>query len=398
MKEKVRAGFLATVALAGLAVGIGWAVSAALDLKQEKAREALLGELSIVEHDGPIFPFRDRLNLLPIIEAIADPNEGAGRRRSRTPVEVENAVWNLHDSALTHVTRSLNLTDSSTRLLRKNLRERNSAIATLYIDEARREFVQAQVIPGEVRYFSYRLSDAARSFSRVLSRRLCDVMILSYGLSSPSRQDSMPGQLLEVPCKIVLGEVLLPISESLESQGLLADYLEGREAVSERIRHAIVELATAEDDFDIALSETYRREILWGSSVAHLRLHVKARVKAGFDLREFFSYEVDVDARSLIVTLPEPRLLSVEVLPKIQSMEDGWFVDIDEDKINQALATGRIRAAEAAVSSGLLGNARSNASLLIVDMLSPLAYTPTTNLRIVVDFKPSRKDSLLETG
>ncbi len=367
---------LAAVILAVVQQGIG---SGAAPASRESAAEQAGLSLS-----GPVHPFDVDLPYEDVLEPLVDLRR-SGNLEQPAFQRFEGAVWSIHQAALDHTAGRLGLSRSEKRQALRRAEKTRQGTAKSYYDDYRSMMESSEQIPDGISRFSYEMSGAAKGFSAILAKRLCDVTIFALEVSTDKNMAGV--SLLSLPCGLVMKEVLLPVTEEMEQRALLQDYVVGREAITDHLRSSVVEMATAKDEFSIILRETFTREIFGFTSEAKVRVTLAAKVKAGFDLGHLFSYEINSATREFIVTLPEPELLSTEVQPDIDKMEDGWFVEIDERKLNAVLADGRRRASQRAESTGLLEKARENAEVVVRQLFAPLANTPRASYGVRVEFQ-----------
>lgn len=336
----------------------------------------------------PVFPFRFNQSFEPLLVTLA-----ASQTTERTPEQLEAPLWELHESVVTHVARRLELPEEAREIVVRRARDRHKAMVDLYYREFHNAISQETAIPDAEGAFSFRLASAARDFSRILSQQLC-----GYTLSALHAEIDIPGAkaVLAVPCEVILTEVLLPITEEMESQGLLLDYVNGRETIENQLQRAILELGTAETEFDDQVSLEYSKKLYfdWAVSRGNLRISAHPRVKAGFDLLQYFSYQVDGAREELIVTLPPPKILSVTPNLRIDQLREGFLVNIDEAKVNEAIAIIEASARQRAIDSGLLEVARANAQATVRQLLLPLARSPLGVYGVRVEFA-DRTDKLV---
>ena len=90
-------------------------------------------------------------------------------------------------------------------------------------------------------------------------------------------------------------------------------------------------------------------------------------VKAGYDFSAI-TYEVDEENKAITVTLPEEKLLSIEVLTdsfKVYYEKESIFKRITLEDNNDALKDMQDTAKEDAISNGIYDKARANAETLL---------------------------------
>ncbi len=88
----------------------------------------------------------------------------------------------------------------------------------------------------------------------------------------------------------------------------------------------------------------------------------------------------------LVVTIPKPTILSIRPNLRVQNIDDGFFVDIDEPKINTAIREIEKRAQERALEAGILDKAKGNAQTIARQLLAPIVTTPLGAYGIRVEF------------
>ncbi len=85
-------------------------------------------------------------------------------------------------------------------------------------------------------------------------------------------------------------------------------------------------------------------------------------VKAGFDLREPFTINITRYGLAIQASLPEPRILSLEMITyKIIKDENGWWNRISDQDREEAFYRLRTAALNAVQDSGILEEAKATA-------------------------------------
>ncbi len=134
---------------------------------------------------------------------------------------------------------------------------------------------------------------------------------------------------------VVLEKLLYPLSYFLLKTAIVCDHVSGKIKLISETREMIAELATVGDEFEIVYNRPIERTILkLFSQTASLAIKTNSRVKVGFDLTNGFSLKIDDDKQILTVTLPEPRILSVDTDYSIIDIKNKLFVRIEKTDIN----------------------------------------------------------------
>ena len=136
----------------------------------------------------------------------------------------------------------------------------------------------------------------------------------------------------------------------------------------------IGELATQEGYFTVVQNVKLSRQLIItipGSEETYV-FSYDGHVKAGLDFAEI---HVDVDdaARQVKVTLPETRILSVELSEDTFKQYSGGLnllSQLTPEEVSQARAKAKAKAQETAIANGILDNARENAKILITGHLA----------------------------
>ena len=135
----------------------------------------------------------------------------------------------------------------------------------------------------------------------------------------------------------------------------------------------ILELATK--------SQTFRHEFEWRhtwlGSEKIVRIKGNFVAKAGYDLNQFIS--INIDPHLVTVTVPEPRILSVEATDYQIEGESGWWNSISDADRSTALREFVSSARKAMEGSELIAFARNN----FEDSLNKIFSNRLGNIRVI---------------
>jgi len=105
-----------------------------------------------------------------------------------------------------------------------------------------------------------------------------------------------------------------------------------------------------------------RWEDQWIGSTKTVEIRGSFTVKAGFDLREPFTINITRYGLTIQASLPEPRILSLEMNTyKIIKDENGWWNRVTDQDREEAFYRLRTAARKAVQDSGILEEARATA-------------------------------------
>jgi len=279
---------------------------------------------------------------------------------------------------------------------------------------------QATLVNSDKHFVSYNNYQIIKNFNTVLKNNICLVIdavlpviqfkyaskIVSYArakaeaerynnasenvdsLSFAKATNQVLSSIMKDLCEDIFSEVLTSLSASLLEHAVIEDI--GNLQLREKSRTAIAELATVEDAFTAAEKKAFRRDIAWGylpPSDSEISIEFNSLVKAGVQLDEYFEITVDQAAKTVMITLPEPKILSNEPNYRVLRLKDGWiWNEIDEKLLNRTLEDGKQQIEELALQSGILEEAKENARQIFHTILQPLTSLPDNVYEVTVRF------------
>ncbi|MFN8005918.1 MAG: DUF4230 domain-containing protein [Terriglobia bacterium] len=143
----------------------------------------------------------------------------------------------------------------------------------------------------------------------------------------------------------------------------------------------ILELATK--------SQTFRHEFewrqIWLGSEKIVRIRGNFVAKAGYDLNQFVA--VNIERSEVTVTVPEPKILSVEPTDYHIEGEDGWWNSISDADRSSALKEFAASARKVMERSDLVNSAKAS----FEDSLNKIFANRLGTVRVVYKLEVSRK-------
>jgi hypothetical protein len=144
----------------------------------------------------------------------------------------------------------------------------------------------------------------------------------------------------------------------------------------------ILELATK--------SQTFRHEFEWRhtwlGSEKIVRIKGNFVAKAGYDLKQLVS--INIEPHLVTVTVPEPKILSVEAIDYQIEGESGWWNSISDADRSMELKEFTSDARKAMEGSELLASARNN----FEDSLNKIFSNRLGNIRVIYKPEIQRND------
>lgn len=247
---------------------------------------------------------------------------------------------------------------------------------------------ESECIAKDETFISYSTYNCAKNFEQVLSSNICN--LASYILTFA---DIVPSRTMKIiwgkPCDFILSTALKPIAKYIKKLAIVEDYTKSEIALENQIRNQLLELATAEDVIKTVWEQEYIRKLrfwFWDSK-AKIISKISARVKAGFNLKRHFGVDFDHASNEIVVSLPEPEILSCEIEHEIVDIENGILIRIDEDKINDVNRKVRDWVQKQAIESGILGKAKRDSQSVLKMLFKPIVMATDQPYRLRAKFK-----------
>ena len=109
-------------------------------------------------------------------------------------------------------------------------------------------------------------------------------------------------------------------------------------------------------------------------------------MKVGFKLDKQFEISLNDKAGLVIVTMPEPEILSHEVFPRIDKLDIGWLREIDQSDFNKNMDLLRREFRTDALRSDVMSKAKQRAADLMDAMLTPVVKSLNPRYAVKVRF------------
>jgi hypothetical protein len=154
------------------------------------------------------------------------------------------------------------------------------------------------------------------------------------------------------------------------------------------VEKVIAELATMEVRDKKGVSKQLQTKI-WGVNVSSSDIEITAIsiLKVGFRLDDYFDIELNPKANIVTITLPEARILSHEVYPKIEKLDIGWLREVEMDNFNEGFNSLRKEFRREAIESNMLQRSEQQAVQLMNTMFGPLVKSINNKYELKVKFR-----------
>ena len=137
----------------------------------------------------------------------------------------------------------------------------------------------------------------------------------------------------------------------------------------------------------------YKRQQLqtkvFGIAVSSTEVEVSAisLMKVGFKLDRYFDVSLNDRRKQVVVTLPEPEILSHEVYPKFDKLDVGWLREVENIELNQNINALRAAFRDDAYDSNIFDQSKSQVKELMELLLLPIVSNLNGAYKLVVRFK-----------
>lgn len=336
--------------------------------------------------------FQPNLDFDRITNSIPKPGEVSN---SKSFNGFSQSLKQIHGGILDFLSEKLELTEEERQSVQTNYNEYHEKFAGDYYNQLI-ELNKSTFSGKEETFITYGTAQSVRNLSSILSSNICNLAGFVITVTTAHSQKTSPlGMLLGKPCQFLLSVGLNPILRELKRRAVIQDFTISKVSLIQHFREMIVELGTVKESFRAVFDEAYTVKLILGlKSEAKLKLRVKSIVKAGFKLDKFFNLEFDHGAKNIVLTLPEPEILSNEIDARVKKLENGWFVKIDEEKLNRENQKVREWSYDKAIESEMLKDARRNAKLILKTIFQPILLSTDPEYKISIKFKSSGSETI----
>jgi len=299
------------------------------------------------------------------LQLLADPTN---RRK-----EFNNFLYEYNMALISHLGKRMGFTDSLMISARDRYNDHHGYVKDLYY----KDFMRLRSGSTKTTDTWYREDNikAVNSFNEVSSKYTCFIInhILTSILETKNGYLEVEGRNLNEPCSIALNEGMAPMIKRLKERAVIDDFNRSRGLLSEKVESTISELATIEIRDKKGLQRKLQSKVM-GYNVSSTNIDISAIsiLKAGFKLDKYFEIKMYGKDKRLVVTLPQPQLLSHEVYPRIDKLDVGWMRSIKDDDFNKNFNLLRAEFRKDAIRSDILSKSKDKVKGILEILLSPL--------------------------
>lgn len=313
--------------------------------------------------------------------------------------EFDELIYDFNVSLLNHVTKRMNLPDTTRSMALREYDKQHPYLRKLYFDD----FVALKDTADNLApvWYETASTNAVDVLHEVASKYTCTLInqVLVSVLQTHNGNLYVMGNKSNTPCGVALSEGLKPMIDRLKERAAIEDFGRSKGLMEERVERAIAELATMEVRDKKAISRQLQTKI-WGFNVSSSDVEVSAVsiTKVGFKLDQYFDIQLNGRRKVVTITLPEPMILSTDVYPRLDKLDIGWMREVGTVDFNANIDLLRKEFRRDVMDSNVFNQSKDRARELMETMFSPLISSMDKRFILRVEFKNvnSRLDDRVE--
>lgn len=306
--------------------------------------------------------------------------------------EFNQLVYDVNMSILNHVSNRMSLSAAIKAKVKEAYAQHHPYLKNLYYND----FIAMKDTTSNLYQTWYDnegtnavniLREVASKYTCFLVNQVITTLVETTGKGSIYAR----GKNVDTPCGVAMNEALAPMLKRLEDRAAIEDFSRSKGLMQEKVEKTIAELATVEVRDKKGMSKQLQTKV-WGFSVSSTDLEVTAIsiLKAGFKLDEYFDISLNEKSGTVVITLPQPTILSHEVYPKIDKLDIGWLREVKSVDFNRSFNVLRAEFRRDAIeNSGVLEKAKTQAKEIMTTMVGPVINSLNRRYKIVVRFRDS---------
>jgi hypothetical protein len=306
--------------------------------------------------------------------------------------EFDDLILNFNTNLVVHVSNRMGLNNQLRTAAVNEYRKMHPYIRQMYFND----FIGLTDTSSQIyqTWYENQGATAVDLLNEVASKYTCFFItnIMATVLKTQDGKIAVQGNRIETPCGIALTEGLRPMVKRLQDVAAIRDFTRAKGLMKEKVEKAITELAVMElrDKKGITVNNATK---LWGYDVSSTNVDITAIsvVKVGYDLKKFMDIAIDDRNKTVLVTLPQPQILSHEVYPKIENLDVGWLRELNSQDFNDNINKLRQAFREDALNSDIMNKARQRAGNVMDMMLTPVVQNISKKYKIAIKFRNNQE-------
>lgn len=305
------------------------------------------------------------MNEEQILTILRDPD--------KHPKEFDKLIRNINLKVLKHVANRLDLPREMKQDVEKEYGVHHKYLKSLYL----RDFERLNDPNSKIYkiWYNNQTSSSVKLFNEVASKYTCYLVDLIFStVAERGGYDLLKkNKNMETPCGIALEEAMYPMLERLEKRAVIDDFSASKGLLEEKVENTIAELAVMEIKDKKAIDKKLTTKF-FGLDVSSTNVEISAIsiLKIGYKLDRQFSVQLKPKYKEVLVTLPQPEILSHEVYPRVDKLDIGWMKNLDKDDFNEYINDLRDAFREDAFRSQAFNKSEKQVENLLSMILEPV--------------------------
>ena len=324
--------------------------------------------------------FKMNLDDAKTLEILSNPQ--------RYKTEFDQLILDFNTNLVVHVTNRMGLNGQLKAAAVSEYRKMHPYVRQMYFND----FVGLSDTTSQIyaTWYENGSTSAVDLLNEVASKYTCFFIsnIIATILKTQDGKLSVKGSKVETPCGIALTEGVRPMVARLQKTAAIRDFSQARGMMRERVEKAITELAVMEVRDKKGIKVQNNSKLLgYNVSTTEFELVAVSIMKVGFNLQQSFNITADDRSKTIIITLPQPQILSHEVYPKMENLDIGLMRDLSSNDINDNINKLRQAFREDAQQSDIFEKSKKRAGEVMQLMLQPAIRNIDKSYKVAVRFQ-----------
>jgi hypothetical protein len=327
--------------------------------------------------------FKMNLDDAKTLEILSNPQ--------RYKTEFDQLILDFNTNLVVHVTNRMGLNGQLKAAAVSEYRKMHPYVRQMYFND----FVGLSDTTSQIyaTWYESGSTSAVDLLNEVASKYTCFFItnVISTVLKTQDGKLAVKGSKIETPCGIALTEGVRPMVARLQKTAAIRDFSQARGLMRERVEKAITELAVMEVKDKKGIKVQNNSKLLgYNVSSTEFELVAVSIMKIGFNLQNSFNVTADDRSKTIVVTLPQPQILSHEVYPKVENLDIGFMRDLTSQDFNDNINKLRQAFREDAQQSDIFEKSKVRAAEVMQLMLQPAVRNIDKSYKVAVRFQQAQ--------
>ncbi len=311
------------------------------------------------------------------------------------PREFSQLIKNINIKVLKHVANRMDLPKDLKKEVEKEYDVHHNYLKKLYL----RDFASLQDTSSNLYKIWYQdqASSSVKLFNEVASKYTCYLVDLIFStVAKRGGYDFLKkNKNMETPCGIALEEAMYPMMDRLERRAVIDDFSASKGLLEEKVEETIAELAVMEVRDKKAIDKKLTTKFFgFGVSSTDVQISAISVLKVGFKLDRAFSVALNTKRKEVVVTLPNPEILSHEVYPRFDKLDIGWMKNLKKEDFNDYINDLREAFRQDAYNSKIFDKSKGQVENLLRMILEPVVAGMGNKYKIRFRYQKNLDDDL----